>query len=403
MAANQLAFERQEPAPVFIKNDYWQPQDQGAPENEQGEAIETRGITGSARLLQDIYQLDQHAFQTEKRKLQLVEHISLAEQFPFEFQEFKRTGVLPFNTDMELFDKGFPGHYLRLIKKVRLSVIGLIPPRQGLRASLSSAGVSRVVTGKEVFRIQEIRRPSESISFTSTNNATGLFELYPENELLLPFEGMGVDASWELQVPKPANQFNYDTLSDVIFTIEYTALNSFDYREQVVQQLDRSVSAELALSVNNDFPDSWYHLLNTNSASDSAQQEVILDLEILENYFPHNLENITIDHVSIYFVRDKSLGTNPGENEINLGEMRFTPTGSIEHLLLSGTNSINGLISTRRSNASTWIDELMGISPAGKWSLIFNDRENNKKWFESDNLKDILFIVSYTGETPDWQ
>ena len=44
----------------------------------------------------------------------------------------------------------------------------------------------------------------------------------------MPFEAMGVDTSWELQMPKAANPFDYRTLADVLMTIEYTALHTFE-------------------------------------------------------------------------------------------------------------------------------------------------------------------------------
>ena len=51
--------------------------------------------TMSARLLQDIYQLDQYAFITNSRKLQLTKTLSLAQVTPSEFQSFRETGVIP--------------------------------------------------------------------------------------------------------------------------------------------------------------------------------------------------------------------------------------------------------------------------------------------------------------------
>src|SRR5262249_11159801 len=106
LAANQLAFERQEVPPPFIQADYWQaPADRLGSD---GKAPDRRGLTGAARLLQDIYQLDQYAFDTHQRKLQLTKTISLAQLDPFAFQRFRETGVLPFATPMELFDRDFP-------------------------------------------------------------------------------------------------------------------------------------------------------------------------------------------------------------------------------------------------------------------------------------------------------
>src|SRR5262249_27934516 len=79
LARSQLAFERQELPPPFIQADYWEPpSDFWSGGNTNGQAADRRGLTGSARLLQDIYQLDQYAFDTNKRKLQLTKTISLA-------------------------------------------------------------------------------------------------------------------------------------------------------------------------------------------------------------------------------------------------------------------------------------------------------------------------------------
>ena len=50
--------------------------------------------------------------------------------------------------------------------------------------------------------------------------------------MLLPFESMAVDTMWELRLPKAANPFDYRTIADVVFTVEYTALHSFDYRRR---------------------------------------------------------------------------------------------------------------------------------------------------------------------------
>src|SRR6266536_2605163 len=116
LGENQLAFERQEVPPAYIKADYWNvPSETSVLGNTDGQGSDRRGLTGSARLLQDIYQLDQYAFSTNKPKLPLTKTISLSRLAPVEFQRFRETGVLPFATPMEMFDRGFPGHYLRLI------------------------------------------------------------------------------------------------------------------------------------------------------------------------------------------------------------------------------------------------------------------------------------------------
>ena len=56
LAENQVAFERQEVPAAYIQTDYWEaPGDMGAGGGETGSSSDRRGLTGSARLLQDIY------------------------------------------------------------------------------------------------------------------------------------------------------------------------------------------------------------------------------------------------------------------------------------------------------------------------------------------------------------
>jgi hypothetical protein len=63
-------------------------------------------------------------------------------------------------------------------------------------------------------------------------------------------------------MPKAANQFDYSTIADVLVTIEYTALHSFDYRQQVIQTLNPNLSADRPFSFRNQFADQWYDLHN---------------------------------------------------------------------------------------------------------------------------------------------
>ena len=63
LATNQLAFERQEIPPPYIQSDYWEAPTEGF--GSDSKSPDRRGLTGSARLLQDIYQLDQYLLRHE--------------------------------------------------------------------------------------------------------------------------------------------------------------------------------------------------------------------------------------------------------------------------------------------------------------------------------------------------
>ena len=398
LAESQIAFERQEIPPACIQSDYWEPpSSMELSEGSGGDGPDRRGLTGSARLLQDIYQLDQYAFETDRRKQQLTKTISLAQLDPFAYTQFRQTGVLTFATPMELFDRDFPGHYLRLIKRVRTSVIALIPPTAGIHATLSTTGLSKVVIGNEGLfqRINVIRQP-ESVALTSPVNATGLFEMTPQtSEMLMPFEGIGVEVSWEFRLPKPSNQFDYSTIADVLITIEYTALADFTYRTQVISELDTTVSAERSFSFRNQFADQWYDLNNP----ELTDTPMVVRFDTREADFPPNINNLKIQQVLLYFVRAEGV-----EIEIPVTYLRFMEDGGVGVVGGEATTS-EGVISTRRGNAGSWIS-MLGKSPYGTWELSLNNNVSDgrtvQELLKNEEITDILFVITYSGNTPEW-
>jgi hypothetical protein len=406
LAADQLAFERQEMLPPFIHADYWEaPTDNGFGGSTNGHVPDRRGLTGSARLLQDISTLDQYAFDTNKRKLQLSKTISLALMAPAEFQRFRETGILPFNTPMEMFDRDFPGHYLRLIRRVRTSVIALIPPPQGIRATLSTAGYSRVVVSDgRVFRNRPVNRDDpQSVALCSPTNATGLFELDLQSEMLLPFEGIGVDTGWELRMPKAANPFDFNAVADVLVTIEYSALDNPDYRQQVIQTLNPILSADRPFSFRHQFADQWYDLHNP----DQTATPMVVRFKTVREDFPPNLEDLKIQHVVLFFAR-----ADGASFEVPVAYLRFTEQGSatpVPEPPNGGATSMDGIISTRSGNASSWTP-MIGESPFGEWELSLKsddpvkDKENKeiRDRFKNEEIEDILFVITYAGQTPPW-
>jgi hypothetical protein len=387
LAENQLAFERQQASPGFIQADYWQVS------AEDGGSTDRRGLTGSARLLQDIYRLDQYAFEKDKRKLNLSQTFSLAHLMPLEFQQFRQTGVLPFATPMRLFDEAFPGHYLRLIKRVRTSVIALVPPAQGIRASLSTvSGVSRVMIEGNVFQAVTIRREPEIVALTSPSNATGIFEMDAQADMLLPFEGMGVDTTWEFQMPKAANPFDFDSIADVLISIEYTALNDVNYRSQVIQNLNRHVSANRTFSLRDHFPDEWYALNNTDSNAASIAARFTLE----RRNFPPNVDGLKVQEFMLYVagLAQRTL-TQP-----LIARIRQLPSNN-PNAGVAATIASDGVADSRRSSPGAW-SGIVGKSPASEWELSLPNTTEVRNLFTNGHIQDIVIIITYEGMLPAW-
>ena len=388
LAQSQLAFERQETAPPFIQADYWDPPSQPGVSSQ---APDRRGLTGSARLLEDIYQLDQYWFDTNKRKLQLTKIISLAQLAPVEFQQFRETGVLAFATPTELFDRDFPGHYLRLVKRVRTSVIALVPVATGIKATLTSSRLSRTVTGGDLFQTVRVQHGPDSVALTSAVNATGLFDLDEQSDMLMPFEGIGVDTLWEFRMPRAANPLDYRSIADVLLTVDFTALDSVEYRDQVTQRLGRTRSADRPYCFTTDFPDAWYDLHNP----DGTASPMTVALRIEETDFPPNLEDVRIAHVALYFARrDRS------NVEVQVESLSLCPDGNTG-TFGGGATTNDGLISTRSGNAGGWM-AMIGQSPVGEWQLSLPDTAAVRGLFAEEQIEDIVLVVTCAGRLPPW-
>jgi hypothetical protein len=400
LAQEQLAFDRQEAPMAVVCVDYWSPPaDLGqsqTPASAQG-GPDRRGLTGAERLLADLIQLDQYAFQTDRRLLNITQTFSLAQRAPLEFQVFRDTGVLQFATPMDWFDADFPGHYARLIRRARLTVVGLIPPSQGIRATLTASGISRVVVGGDTFSEVTIRRDPESVALTAPTGASGVFDLDTQPDLRLPFEEMGVATTWELRLPKAANPFDFSALADVMLTLEYTALDSYEYQRQVVASLNAGAdrSGDRPLSLRRDFPDLWYALHNPAPGSTARRLSLRLD----RTDFAPNLDRLAVQQTVVYLVPANGTAAPSGVS-VNLTHGTAWIDGASVSLGGASGDSRDGVISTRRNNGGNWT-QIAGQDPAGEWVLEFSQADS-ASLFDTGALDDVLLIIGYSGSPPRW-
>ncbi|MFC0541848.1 Tc toxin subunit A-related protein [Kutzneria chonburiensis] len=376
LAQAQLAFERAEPAQTLIRDDYWQTPEQNA-------AVDRRGLTGAEQLEADLASLDQYAFSSERRRLNLSQTFSLAKLMPVEFMAFRKTGVLSFATPMALFDQDFPGHYLRLVRQVRTSLVALVPPDRGIRATLYSNGISTVTTGQDgVFQDVTVRHDPGVVALTSPLNASGVFELDAQSDMLLPFESSGVDTTWELQLPQAANPFDFATIVDALITIDYTALYDDGYRDQVTTRLnaDRDRGADCVFSLARDFPDQWYDL---NNPPDSTARSVTITLRGID--FPFAIDGLATASIAVRLAGDDPVPAT---------------VVSLHRGAAGGdATTADGIASVRRGNAAAW-NPLCGSSPTGDWVLSFG--ADARALFASGGLDDIVLVISWTGQAPAW-
>jgi hypothetical protein len=300
---------------------------------------------------------------------------------------------------MELFDRDHPGHYLRLIRRVRTAVVALVPPVDGIKATLSGTGISRVVIGPDVFSTVPIRRDPETVVLSAAVDSGGFFELGSDEAagMYLPFEGTGVDANWELRLAKASNQLDFDAIADVVVTIEYTALSDQGYRDQVQRRLGTTLRGERVYSFRSAFPDAWYDLHNPGLLEPAERLRVKVRSERAD--FPPNLVGTRIEQVALVFARADGF-----TEEVGPVKLTFTPDGGAA---AGGTSTtIDGVISTRRGNGAAWLG-IAGAGPAGEWELDLStgnaaSDQRMTELFADDEVTDVVLMVGFTGTTPPW-
>lgn len=202
------------------------------------------GLLAGERLHQDIKRLEVTYLDQNRREYELTKHISLRRLDPvalvnLRIKDDQGNCTCEFDLPEWLFDLDTPGHYLRRIKSVSVSIPSVTGPYTSVNCKLTllksqvrhdrmatTANYPRSTT--DDLRFTDYFGASEAI-VTSTGNAdSGLFETQLRDERFLPFEGGGVISTWRLELPGEYPQFDYSTISDVVLSIRYTARDGGD-------------------------------------------------------------------------------------------------------------------------------------------------------------------------------
>jgi hypothetical protein len=400
LAQQQLAFDRLEDL-ALIQSDYWTVPVEGPPSAPGSSGPDRRGLTGSARLQKDLEELDAFALASERRRLQLTRTLSLASVLPGEFQRFRQSGELWFETSERDFDREFPGHYFRRLRRVRLSVVALVPPAAGIRATLANIGPSRVIAPGVAGFEERVLPPSyDAVAFTSPQNATGLFELDAQPDLRFPFEGVGVSTLWHLELPRPANPFDFASLADVLVTFEYTALDSPDRRAELMAdpaKLPTKIQAVRAFSFRRELADAWYELHNPGSAPAALR----VRFEVRREDFPSHLQNVRATRLSFYMpvspdARGERVDLSAEEASKKIGLAWGDGQPAVQaldhdHLIVSASSS------------GAWMRQLPNDgSPYGRVTLELPATQTILDLFREDRIDDILFAINYEAALPAW-
>jgi hypothetical protein len=274
-AEKAFRFERvttSDTAPNFIQYGYWDP------------AYD--GLLAGERLYIGLKHLE--AAYQEKRgyDFEVVKNISLQQLNPLALIALRESGHCEFAVPEVLFDMGFPGHFMRRIKTVALTFACMVGPPTSVNCVLRllehKLRTTAIATSKNDYpertdgtedRFSTINVPITSIAVSTGQNDSGVFELNYRDERYIPFEGAGAISKWRIELPDTFREFDYDSITDVITHLRYTALDGGDKLRSVaaawvkeyvksVDDLSQDEGLFALFDLRHDFPNEWYTATN---------------------------------------------------------------------------------------------------------------------------------------------
>jgi len=160
---------------------------------------------------------------------------------------------------------------------------------------------------------------------SSGQNDSGLFEVNLKDERYLPFEGAGAISTWQIELPNDVPQFDFESISDVVLHVRYTARAAGNLRAPAsthVHQdvLDDSTNLLQLFCLNYDFGETWQSF--TSAATDADRR---LDLRLTTDQFPYWLQRVGMDDalVATFAVIDWK------KNRLSLGPVTVAATGDV--------------------------------------------------------------------------
>ena len=265
-----------------------------------------KGLLSGEQLHHDLKRMDVSYLDQNKRELELTKGVSLAQLDPYALIQLKQSGKCTVNLPETLFDLDYPGHYLRRIKSVSLSIPCITGPYTSVNCTLtqlkSSMRHSTSLIGNKYARDTENDDSRfidsfggiQSIATSHAQNDSGMFELNFRDERYLHFEGTGAISTWQLVMPMQFKAFDYATISDVVLHLKYTARDGGsilkgaverDLHDQLNQLVSRASARGLfrALSLKHEFPTEWHRLVNEKAVS----------LQIRDDLLPYHVPGAT--------------------------------------------------------------------------------------------------------------
>ncbi|KAF3055499.1 hypothetical protein CFAM422_012995 [Trichoderma lentiforme] len=288
-------------------------------------AVQSGHLLGEALAL-DLARLEAADMEDPEADAEVQKTISLRQLDPLALLELRESGTASFRLPESVFDMDFPGHYYRRIVSVGMSVPCVADRHTSLNCTLSLRSHRYRVTpqardadtyndaaddngGVDASAFRTDRIPIASVAVgTCTIPSTGTVQQQKQQQQQQqqvelnfspgsggnkdkygPFEGAGAISDWHIRLPSAVRPFDYDTISDVLLHIKYTAFDGGDDFRQTSESalLKRLATAEgsasvMSIELASEYPNEWQSCVASSNDSTAT-----LDLSSLRSALPY--------------------------------------------------------------------------------------------------------------------
>ncbi|MBD2825866.1 Tc toxin subunit A-related protein [Xenorhabdus szentirmaii] len=219
-----------------------------------------RGLLAGESLQLDLLQMENTWLQRNERRMNIKKTISLAQVLTIDElrDQIDTKQMVSFTLNSKLFDDNYPGHYLRQIKRISVSISlnnwAITPDSSSeISAVLTQTG-SSTLTNADIEGVNWLYDPNrttgnsknivtnlraqQQIALSSLSEDDGsaakdnwLYTLMFDDDRYLPFEGTGAISTWTLEFPDKSvidnifKNMSIWRLEDISIHVHYTAVD----------------------------------------------------------------------------------------------------------------------------------------------------------------------------------
>jgi hypothetical protein len=246
---------------------------------------------------------------------------------------------------------------------------------------------------------------TQSIVTSHGRGDAGRFALGADPSTYLPFEGAGAICRLSLELPRVSNGFDFDTISDVVLTVEYTSREGGIALRDAAQASLMSRAALVAkdggltpplqrlFSARHEFGPEWHKFLQP-----AAGASQVLTLAILPEHFPYAVRDRDLSIRQIDLLVQPKDGASIVPNGVTVTLSLPDGTQPAQPVAVNLPAPAGPGLPTGGSVAEPWYDEnaveLDSVAATGKWTLTVPGVP--KPTFAPKEVEDIIVLMTYT-------